>query len=279
MHNRIAILLTCHNRINKTIACLSSLKNIDIKCDIYLVDDGSTDGTSETIKKMFPEVFVIRGDGNLFWSRGMYTAWKKALEKGYEYYIWLNDDVELYPFFAKELFECEQLGGDNCIVSGLIENFDKTEILYGGSDAEKHLIQKNDTPVDIQYMNGNVVLVPQNVVNKIGIIDPIYHHDLGDVDYGLSAIKNGIRVISTRKPIARGYSNNFCRVRKWNSTIKKRFQKLYSPLGSNPNINFYYRKKHFGIVNAITYYLYLHIINILPDNVVVWIWKDKYKDK
>lgn len=58
-------------------------------------------------------------------------------------------------------------------------------------------------------MNGNVVLVPKSVVDKIGIINPIYHHDLGDVDYGLTAQENGIKVYATRIPIASGYSNNF----------------------------------------------------------------------
>lgn len=275
---RIATLLTCHNRVAKTIACLSSLQAINFNSDIYLVDDGSEDGTSKIVNKLYPNVNIILGNGNLFWNRGMYTAWKEAIKYNYDYYLWLNDDVELYPIFFKELIECEKLGGGACIISGLIENFDKTKILYGGSDQDKNLIQANGKLQKIKYMNGNVVLVPKIVVNKIGILDPTFHHDLGDVDYGLNAWEHGIKIFSTRIPIAAGYSNNFCRVRKWNSNIIGRFKKLYSPLGSNPNLNFYYRKKHFGVINAVSYYIYLHLINILSDTVVSWIWGNKYKD-
>ena len=275
---RIATLLTCHNRVAKTIACLSSLQAINFNSDIYLVDDGSEDGTSKIVNKFYPNVNIILGNGNLFWNRGMYTAWKEAIKYNYDYYLWLNDDVELYPIFFKELIECEKLGGGACIISGLIENFDKTKILYGGSDQDKNLIQANGKLQKIKYMNGNVVLVPKIVVNKIGILDPTFHHDLGDVDYGLNAWEHGIKIFSTRIPIAAGYSNNFCRVRKWNSNIIGRFKKLYSPLGSNPNLNFYYRKKHFGVINAVSYYIYLHLINILSDTVVSWIWGNKYKD-
>ena len=271
-------MLTCHNRVAKTIACLSSLQAINFNSDIYLVDDGSEDGTSKIVNKLYPNVNIILGNGNLFWNRGMYTAWKEAIKYNYDYYLWLNDDVELYPIFFKELIECEKLGGGACIISGLIENFDKTKILYGGSDQDKNLIQANGKLQKIKYMNGNVVLVPKIVVNKIGILDPTFHHDLGDVDYGLNAWEHGIKIFSTRIPIAAGYSNNFCRVRKWNSNIIGRFKKLYSPLGSNPNLNFYYRKKHFGVINAVSYYIYLHLINILSDTVVSWIWGNKYKD-
>lgn len=276
---KIAALLTCFNRREKTIHCLRSLFNILPECNVYLVDDQSTDGTKETVNKEFPQVHIIMGTGNLFWSKGMYTAWKEAIKGNYDYYLWLNDDIELYPFFFKELMECNQWGGGNCIISGLIENFDHTRILYGGSNSQKRLIAASDIPQSIHFMNGNVVLIPSSVVSTIGIIDSKYHHDLGDVDYGLTAIEHGIKVLSTRKAVAAGYSNNFCRVRKWGTTLKERLKKLNSPLGSPPSINFYYRKKHFGILNASIYYVYLYFINILPDNIIKLIYGNTYIDK
>lgn len=275
---KIATLLTCHNRKPKTLACLRSLQGL-IDTDIFLVDDASTDGTADAVRVSFPQVHIIEGNGNLFWSRGMYTAWKEAIKGDYDYYLWLNDDIELYPFFFQELMECMQLGHNECIVSGLIEDAEKTRILYGGCDEHKQLAQCNQIPTSITFMNGNVVLVPKCVVSEIGIIDPVYHHDLGDVDYGLRALEHGVKVYTTRRPVAMGYSNNFCRVRKWHATLKQRFQKLYSPLGSHPRINFYYRKKHFGILNAASYFVFLHILNILPDVVVEKVWGELYKDK
>lgn len=275
----IAALLTCFNRKDKTLSCLKSLFNVIPYCHVYLVDDGSTDGTSEAIKQNYPQVNLIKGNGNLFWSRGMYTAWKEAIKGSYNFYLWLNDDIELYPFFLKELMECMTYGQNQCIVSGLIENFEKTEILYGGSNKDKKLIQPNKTPQEITFMNGNIVLIPAYVVNKIGIIDPIFHHDLGDVDYGLTAIENNIKVYTTTRPLAAGYKNDFCRIRKWNTSLKQRFKKLNSPLGSPISINFYFRKKHFGIINAIVFSIYLYIINLLPDSLVEKIWGETYKDK
>lgn len=281
MRVRIAALLTCHNRKSKTHDCLMSLAKVERKCqiDVYLTDDGSTDGTADMIKNEFPEVHLIYGDGNLYWSRGMYSSWKEALKGDYDFYLWMNDDIILYVYFLEELFECYKIVGGHAIVSGLIEDINKTEIIYGGCDENKQIIKSGNRPNIITFMNGNVVLIPKSVVDSIGIIDPVFHHDLGDVDYGLSAAEKGIKVVSTRIPIGAGYKNNYCRVRKWNSTLTSRFKRLYSPLGSNPSINFYYRKKHFGFLNAIGYWGYLHFINVLPDWMITLLFGNRYTDK
>jgi GT2 family glycosyltransferase len=72
----IAILITCYNRKEKTLSCLAALFNCIVPdgygFDVFLVDDGSTDGTSDAIKEGFTQVNIIQGNGNLFWNRGMH---------------------------------------------------------------------------------------------------------------------------------------------------------------------------------------------------------------
>lgn len=96
----IAVLLTVHDRKNKTLRCLENLyKQVlpnYLRLDIYLTDDGCTDGTPEAIKRQFPKVHIIKGDGNLFWNRGMYRAWEEAAKQDYNFYLWLNDDSYLF---------------------------------------------------------------------------------------------------------------------------------------------------------------------------------------
>ena len=53
-NSELAVLLTCHNRKDKTLACLESFylaeKPVGYTFDIFLVDDGSTDGTNNAVK-------------------------------------------------------------------------------------------------------------------------------------------------------------------------------------------------------------------------------------
>lgn len=273
---KIAAILTCHNRKVKTEICLSSLFHVLPKCEVFLVDDGSTDGTSEMVSRKFPNVHLLHGSGNLFWNRGMYTAWTEAQKGDFEYYLWLNDDVTLYSDFFDELLNCYNLSKGNTIITGLVEDETKTKIIYGGYDESRKMIQPSSALQKVKYMNGNVVLVSKDVVERIGILDPYYHHDLGDVDYGLRAMENNISVYATRKVVACGSVNNICRERKWGVSLITRFRILYSPLGSNPSICFYFRRKHYGILNASAYYVFLHVLNLMSDGMVRIIFGRKY---
>lgn len=269
--NNIAVLITCFNRCNVTRKCLTRLFALRSDIDVYCVDDNSKDGTQEMIIKEFPNVNLIIGNGNLFWNRGMRLAWEKALEspKAYEYFFWLNDDLELYPNAFDELFECLKLNNDYAIISGLVQESNSGEAIYGGHN-NGSVIKANGLMNPIMNMNGNFVLVPKSVVEQIGILDPVYHHDIGDVDYGWMALRRRIPVLSSRNYIGKTdgkLKSVHKRNRRYGTNLFHRFKFLYSPLGSNPNITFHFFKKHKGIVVALSYYFYVHIINILPDKV------------
>ena len=78
---RIAVLMACHNRVVTTLCCLERLFNNNLAdIDVWLVDDGSSDGTETRVRERFPSVNVIKGTGNLYWARGMRLAWEKAIE-------------------------------------------------------------------------------------------------------------------------------------------------------------------------------------------------------
>jgi GT2 family glycosyltransferase len=72
---KIAVLMTCYNRRDTTLACLRALMNQveiqEVKLQVYLVDAGSNDGTAEAIEDQYPDIRLIRRDNTLFWCGGM----------------------------------------------------------------------------------------------------------------------------------------------------------------------------------------------------------------
>lgn len=100
----IAVLLSVHNRCEHTHRCLSQLYKASIPSNyilhIYITDDGCTDGTPEMINKLYSNINLIKGNGNLFWNRGMYTAWNEAAKKDYDFYLWLMMILLYIPTYS-----------------------------------------------------------------------------------------------------------------------------------------------------------------------------------
>jgi len=267
----IAVLLTCHNRKDKTIQCLSALYdqdglNKDYKLEVFLVDDASTDGTGEAIKKQFPQVTVIPGNGNLYWNRGMRLAWETAAAtKDFDCYLWLNDDTFLENNALRILFQ-EKFS--SAIVCGTTKSKLDQKATYGGyANKPRKLIEPNGFYQKSDYFNGNCVLIPKEVFHKLGNLDPIFHHAVGDFDYSLRARKMGIEIYVAPDYIGTCESHDF--VPKWqNRAISwtKRLQNLYTASsGCYPTEFFVFDQRHNGILVACFHYFTIHLRAIVPN--------------
>jgi len=205
LDTRIAILMTCHNRQENTLRCLQDLFSQVLpdstQFRVFLTDDRSTDGTSDAVEKAFPEVTIIPGNGSLFWCGGMRTAWESALREDlFDYFMWLNDDTLLKPgAITLMLATARKHSG---IIVGSCHDPETGDWTYGGratADGRKALagrpVLPGNTVQRCQQMNGNVVLVPNDVVDRIGILSDRFTHGIGDFDYGFRALDAGISLI------------------------------------------------------------------------------------
>src|SRR5687768_11882173 len=100
----IFVVIPVFNRKHFTRECLSALENQTYKdYTIVVVDDGSTDGTSEMIHDEFPEVTVLKGTGNLFWTASVNMGIRHALQNGADYVLTLNNDGFPHQTFLQSM--------------------------------------------------------------------------------------------------------------------------------------------------------------------------------
>ncbi len=215
MKYRIAVILTCFNRKEKTLACLNNLfcaQPHDVVLSVYLTDDGCTDGTADAIRDKFSsqDIHILQGNGSLYWAGGMCFAWKEALKERerWDFYLLLNDDTYVMDNLFVELFAAHQYAIDKYGTPGIYSGItcdihDSKTITYGGAvylnaSRSKFVELK---PIGIPQMtdktNANILLVSREVVNKVGIFFEGYIHSGSDYDYGLMVRKAGFPALVT----------------------------------------------------------------------------------
>lgn len=268
---RIAVILTVHNRKEKTLKCLEALyeENCDAELCCYMTDDGCTDGTAEAVSDLFQQVNIVKGDGTLFWNRGMWKAWEAAEKRDYDFYLWLNDDTILIENAISRLLKAaEETKHKSIIVGSTCASSNDNSLTYGGRGGDKkHTIIAPDTNrlVECVTFNGNIVLIPRKIFKFVGKNDFFYRHSFGDIDYGLCVYKAGFKTY-----IAPGFYG-FCErnnpipiFRRKQYSLIKRYKLLYSPLGFNPFEDFYLNKKYYPLWKCCLWFIKLHINVLFP---------------
>lgn len=243
---KLAVLITSHNRRESTLGCLSRLlPQLGEDARVYLVDDGSHDGTAIAVADLKDKrINVINGNGQLYWAKGMLKAWEAAVAErnDWDAFLWLNDDTELRVDAVDRMLAAND--GEKIVV-GELENANG-EIVCG-------------TRPDGLF-TGNCVLVPRKVYERQGMICGDYSHAWADSDYAMQAKRAGIEVISAGVVgKTEGHPN---RPDLTGSTLKEHWKYMKDPKGWNLHDLWLYRRRSWGVVAAIVSctHLCLHVL-------------------
>lgn len=197
------VVTASHNRkeITKRFAkCLKASSIHDYK--LVLVDDGSTDGTSEAIKEILSDnLIVLRGNGNLWWGGALHMAYKWLCKnaRNDDCVLFSNDDV-LYSsdYLEKGMELITKM--NNQLLLGLAYS-DQTGALFDApivwdcSIAEGRRCDK--APWRGNCSSTRSLFCKVFDVKKIGGFHPIIlPHYLSDYEWTIRACKKGYTIVS-----------------------------------------------------------------------------------
>ena len=119
------------NGAEETLACLESLAPLLVKgYKILVVDNGSTDGSPEKIRKAFPAVEQLRLPANLGYAGGNNAGFRRVQELQAEFVIFLNNDTIVEPGFSAPLVETLRLQPLAGIAAPKIYYWDRPDLLW-----------------------------------------------------------------------------------------------------------------------------------------------------
>lgn len=194
---RVEIVAPVHNRKELTLLCLQSLSRIDrtgLELGIVIVDDGSTDGTSEAIRERFPDVEIVAGDGNLWFTEGTNLGVRHALEHDPKYILLMNDDQVFDEDFLVKLVETAEKH-PHSVVGSLLLLWDVPHKIFqmapvwstwhgGWRHWQSQTVWTVPTkPWKVDLIVGNCVLVPAEAIRNCGMMNSKRYPNFGDAEY------------------------------------------------------------------------------------------------
>lgn len=205
MSSETFILIPVHNRKDVTLQNLRQLRQLGVlgQYSVIIVDDGSSDGTSQAVADEFPEVAVLNGDGDLYWTGAMEMGMRHAIRQGAECCVWLNDDLSLEEGAIKYVTDLAVERQSIVTGQGVIELENGSQwffpLLYRGKQGLNALAADLDSqdPIAVDACRGNLVAIPTSVVERIGYPDGRnIPHVGGDSDYTLRATAAGVSCLT-----------------------------------------------------------------------------------
>lgn len=209
MAPKVSIIILNWNSKEDTLECLESVYQIDYpNYEVIVVDNGSTDGSVEAIKAIYPQTIIIENEMNLGFAEGNNKGITYAMGEESQYIMLLNNDTIIAPEAIKLLVEIAKrdkrigalgplilyYGTTNRVWSaGGIINLNKGDwvrICYG---------RINENIYDVDALSGCALMLRAATIMESGLLDSNFFLYGEDIDLCLRIKKCGYSVICMPK--------------------------------------------------------------------------------
>lgn len=299
---KISIIIPIHNRIKMTQEGLryldSSLQTYSfegekkLSFDVIVVDDGSSDGSSEWITTNFPEVHLLKGNGDLWWSGSVNFGVKHAIGILQSDYVLLwNDDTYCENDYFVNMEKHLQTGmfDNSILVSKILWENSRRRIFnfgctFNSKTGKKELIGANEYDngqyeeiLKIDWSGGMGTLIPVSVIHKIGYFDAVnFPQYFGDADYFLKAREANIQSYAIPNLVLYNrFNSSGIQV---NGSFYLYFKSLFSIRSNNnirTNILFYKRHSKSRVAYLYLIYGYIHYSGSIVKSMIKSMWNGK----
>lgn len=252
----VAIILLNYCNYQDTISCIETIKKIKYtNYKVFIIDNHSPNESLSKLNRFINQnITVVDSGRNGGFAYGNNIGIRYALDKGFEYFLLLNNDTLVEPDFLTKLVYDGALGaGGDIVTSRIMYNSDRFKVWYAGGEidwsnlrAVHYDINKNkysnNSVKEVDFISGCCMLISRKCIEKIGLLPEDYFMYYEDMDFCQHAKEMGKKLVYVPSSTiyhcvsASGGGSNSPFAIEWTNRARRKFYQNYKY-----NIPFYKR--------------------------------------
>ncbi len=192
MDAKVFVIIVTYNGSKWIRKCLNAVFASSYPVQVVVVDNCSTDDTTEVIKSDYSKVILLEQKENLGFGKANNAGLRFALEDGAEYFLLLNQDAYVEDIMVQKLIDVfnadsRQVG----IVSpvhlssngNLDYGFEDHIRRYASSESYNAIKERQEGIYETEFVNAACWLLNRKTIDIVGGFNPLFPHYGEDNDY------------------------------------------------------------------------------------------------
>lgn len=266
----VAVVILSWNSLSDTLECLQSVAAMSYKpARTYLVDNGSTDGSIEIVRQLYPSVRLCRIEANLGVPSGYNVGIQAALADGADYVFILNNDTVLAEDMLGLLIKAAQQNPQCGVFMPLVLYYNSPEVLWSAGARYRRFppaivligrgrpADRRDAPREIPYAPACGLLIRRETFARVGLFASEYFFFYEDWDLCERIRATGLKILLV--PSARMWHKV--------SRSTRRFSDVYWRTWGESSARFYRRFGGPAPVSLVVHLGYLAVRELVKGNI------------
>lgn len=198
---KLLVVVVVYNGMKWIDRCLGSVSHSSVSADLFVVDNGSTDGSVERIRDKFPLARLIESNQNLGFGRANNLGIRYAIENGYDYVYLLNQDAWVAENTFESLIDILQSHQDYAILSPLQTNatgdlLDRNFLNYACTNelCSDAIFGRLQRIYDCNFVMAAHWMMTRKGIETVGYFSPTFPHYGEDDNYIQRAFYHGFKI-------------------------------------------------------------------------------------
>lgn len=206
---RVAVIILNWNGKEDTLECLASTSQLDYpNYEVVVVDNGSTDDSTDIISKQYPDITLLQTGANLGYAGGNNVGIRWAIQHGADYVLILNNDTIVSTDLLSAFIDAVRFLPTGSVLGAKIFLYDDpVKIWFAGGrwnsvlNSLEHIghghtdATEFNSLAEVDYITGCALFASTETFNKVGLLDERFFLTYEETDWCYRARASGHKCI------------------------------------------------------------------------------------